>query len=118
MRRASLIAALLILSLANSASACVIAPSRTPASCHRTRLTNPCAPKTLHIANPACDPVLKSAPAQCSLRGLLQFHFLLLRTFDIAAPLLHIAKKSSPPPATLKLTSIGSPETDRGPPRS
>jgi hypothetical protein len=120
MRRASLIAALLIVSLANTASACVIGPSVSPAaSCRRAKSGKPCAQKIVQSTNSPCDHVVKSVPAQCSLRGLLQFQLLQFRAFDISVPLLKTAENLSlPPDSTFRFTSIGSPETDRGPPHS
>jgi len=53
------------------------------------------------------------------MRGLLQFQVLPFRTFQISAPLKRTAGKiSAALDSLIQLTSVGSPETDRGPPRS
>jgi hypothetical protein len=53
------------------------------------------------------------------MRGLLQFQVLPFRTFQISGPLERTAGNiSAALDFFLQLTSVGSPETDRGPPRS
>jgi hypothetical protein len=63
--------------------------------------------------------VLKSAPAHCNVRGLLQFQFLAFEKADDAAPLRIVSGQvAAPSRPALRISSIGSPETDRGPPLS
>jgi hypothetical protein len=70
-------------------------------------------------ANGNCGHSFKGRPGRCSLRGLLQFQFQALPAFEIAIPFDLIAEKvTAPSDSATKLTSVGSPETDRGPPRS
>jgi hypothetical protein len=53
------------------------------------------------------------------LRGLLQFQFVTLPSFRMTAPRELTAENiAAPLDLNIKNTSIGSPETDRGPPRS
>ena len=118
-RLRSLISALLILALSASASACLngtgtslVAACRIP----HTKLSHQNASRT---ANDNCGQAFKGRPDVCRLRGLLPFHFLTLPAFEIAIPFDLIAEKvAAPSDSTAKLTSVGSPETDRGPPRS
>ncbi len=115
MKRGSIVAALLIAVFVTSAFACVLGSGADPA----------CAPAVHRDAcvrrggSSDCGPRLKAAPSRCSLRGLAQIHFaaLPLSTFAIAAP-LQVAKASSRSERPLSLSSVGLPETDRGPPLS
>ena len=53
------------------------------------------------------------------MRSFIQFQFVALHAFRISAPLQPAAGSfSRPPDAVIIVSSIGSPETDRGPPRS
>jgi hypothetical protein len=50
---------------------------------------------------------------------MLQFQFLTVPVLPLASPEHFTANYKTPPvDSTLKLTAIGSPETDRGPPLS
>jgi hypothetical protein len=64
-----------------------------------------------------CGHTLKSQRGGCSLRSFVQFQFAEFRRVEISSPPLHRDGEISPPfnPAIIVL-SIGSPETDRGPP--
>jgi hypothetical protein len=112
--------ALLILALSASVSACVAATGSGSAAACSLAHSKPSHPRTAAAtADNNCGHSLRARSAHCSLRGLLQFQFLTLPEFQIGAPLDLIAVDiMTPPNSTAKLTSIGSPETDRGPPRS
>lgn len=62
---------------------------------------------------------VKSARTQCSLRSLTQFHYAKLARFDVPSPLRSPSGKTAAiSSAGVHISSIGSPETDRGPPLS
>jgi hypothetical protein len=117
-RPRSLISALLIVALCASVSACVNGTgTRSDAACRVSH------PGLKHHGGSGmdnnCGHTFKTRRPQCSLRGLLQFQFLTLSAFQIAVPFDLIAENvTTPSDSTAKLTSVGSPETDRGPPRS
>jgi hypothetical protein len=116
--RNSIISALLIVTLATSASACIEgAGSFFSNACIRT--AHPSCKRQLHSKTGRCSPVLKGIPARCNLRGLLQFHIVTFTKFDVLSPLrLVTAQVLVPSGPALRNSSIGSPETDRGPPLS
>jgi hypothetical protein len=70
-------------------------------------------------ANPVCGYVLKSQSGRCGIRGFAQFQFVTFHAFEISTPLQRAAG-SIPAPFdfVIIVSSIGSPETDRGPPAS
>jgi hypothetical protein len=71
------------------------------------------------IANKNVCNEVKSSRGHCSLRSLAQFHFAEFRRFEISRPLQRVGGKPSPGSnSRIVLSSIGSPETDRGPPHS
>ena len=117
-RLRSLISALLILALCASVSACVNGTGTgLGAACSVSH------PGLKHRAasgmHSDCGHAFKTRTAHCSLRGLLQFQFLTLPAFQVAVPFDWIAENvTAPSDTSVKLTSVGSPETDRGPPRS
>jgi hypothetical protein len=115
-RSRSLISALLMLTLCASASACVNGTGTGfGAAC---RISHPRL-SALGATENTCGHAFNTRVAQCPLRGLLQFQFLTLSAFQIAVPIDVIAETVTvPSDSTAKLTSVGSPETDRGPPRS
>ena len=121
-RLAPITSVLLILVLATSASACVVGWGSQPApSCSRTSTLGPCARKEPRTATmrPACGDVLKSQPGRCDMRSFIQFQVVSLHTFEISDPLEHKASNiSAPIDSRVVVCSVGSPETDRGPPRS
>ncbi len=122
MRRAAFTSVLLILVLVTSASACVagcdgqIPPSR-PHTINRRAYTRK-EPPTAIIRGRAFGDVLKSLPARCGMRSFIQFQFVTLAVFEIAAPFKRMGSNSVPCGSVIAVSSIGSPETDRGPPRS
>jgi len=122
MRRTAIISVLLSLVIAGSASACVggwgsqSAHSCLSASTRRTCVRNEHRTATMR---PACGDVLKSQPGRCGMRSFIQFQFVTLHASEISAPLQHAAGSISVPfDSRIVVSSIGSPETDRGPPRS
>jgi len=122
MRRTSITSMLLILVLSASASACVAGgESRPTPSCTHPIARQACAqnkPGILTALSPACD-VLRSQPGRCGMRSFLQLQFVAFHAFEISAPLHRAAGSISVPwDAVIIISSIGSPETDRGPPRS
>jgi hypothetical protein len=53
------------------------------------------------------------------MRGLVQFQLLALHSVEISLPLQRpVSNIAAPLDSTIIVSSIGSPETDRGPPRS
>jgi hypothetical protein len=114
MRRISLISALLILTLSASVSRCITGSSDgAPAGCwlSHVRLSRV-------TAGDQCGDTARSRSKQCSLRGMLQFQFLTLPPVRVTPPQQVVAESKTPVDSTIKFTSIGSPETDRGPPLS
>lgn len=115
--RSSLIAALLIAALGASVSNCLATTENTDSRCHRRHSVS----YTLTATHPklAADHCAKSPSTHCSMRGLLQFHFLPRSAFAMSTPSLRpVSHLAQPRASKLKLTSIGSPQTDRGPPLS
>jgi hypothetical protein len=109
------LAALLILTMAVSASACVEGMGSAPGE--------RCSPSQTHCSRVArsgkCGAVLKSSPSHCDVRGLLQFHFAASQKSNTTASLRRLPGcVVIPSRLALRLSSIGSPETDRGPPLS
>lgn len=119
MRRNIAISWLLILALAASASGCVAGwgGQSTPSTSQQ-----PCAGEKWVSTAPAVDPcrhVLKSLPGRCGLRGFVLFQFVAIKPFQILAPLQLIASNvSTPLDSVIIVSSVGPPETDRGPPSS
>jgi hypothetical protein len=121
-RRTSITSVLLILVFATSASACVAEWGSQPAtSCPHSSTRRVCVrekPGTA-MAFGLCGHVLKSVPGKCGLRSFVQFQFVAFHKFEISAPLRRVAGNISAPfDSAIIVSSIGSPETDRGPPRS
>lgn len=121
MRRASITSVLLIVVLATSASACVAGSgnrSLAAYSCNRRISAHTKACRTVAIRS-TCGHDLRSLPGRCGVRTFLQLQFVALHTLEIVSPLTRPTDRISVPsdPVTL-ISSIGSPETDRGPPNS
>ena len=119
----SSIAGLLILVFATSTFGCATGSGREPLGfCARGRSQRLCTPRKSRSAEPKssrCGHVLKLSRGQCSLRSLAQFQFAELRDFEISSPLQRATGKASPAlDSRIIVLSIGSPETDRGPPYS
>jgi hypothetical protein len=122
-RRTSIISALLVVVLVMSASACVAGWGNPPAtSCSHASTRRVCAREKAGIktaVGAACGHILKSLSGWCGIRSFAQSQFVAFRAFKIASPVLRASGGVSAPfgPAII-VSSIGSPETDRGPPRS
>jgi hypothetical protein len=122
MRRGSIISGLMILVLATSALGCASGwVGKAGTFCSRPSTRGTCAerkPGTTAAEGRSCGHTLKSSPGQCSLRSLAQFQLAEQRRFELASPLRQARSKASPSSNSGIVSSIGSPETDRGPPRS
>jgi len=60
-----------------------------------------------------------SLPGRCGLRGLLSFQFIAFRSIEIVTPLeVALSGVSAASDSKIIVSSVGSPETDRGPPLS
>jgi len=121
--RTSITSGLLILVLATSAFGCATGWSSKPGTlCPSPGTRKACLrkkPGTRAARGSACGHTLKSLPGQCSLRSFTQFQFAELHRFEIPSPLRHAGGKVSPPlNSVIIVSSIGSTETDRLPPRS
>jgi hypothetical protein len=123
LRRASVTSVLMILVLVPSASACVAGwGGQTANPCSRPSNRQIC-PRTIigrsGSLSAACAHLLEVPPGQCGLRGFGQIQFIAFHTFEIRTPFQPTSYKVSVPlDSAIVVTSIGSPETDRGPPRS
>jgi len=120
-RRNSLTSALLILVLVTSASACVAGSCQPTLSCAGAGGRRNCPSKKMGTATAresACGRIVQSTPGQCSLRSLVQLQFPAFHKFEISAPFRLAAHVSAPLDTVIAVSSVGSPETDRGPPRS
>jgi len=122
-RRASITSVLLILSLTASASACVaggVSP-HADSRANRGRL-RACAREKPGIASavrPVCGHIVDPLPGTCAMRSFVQFQFAATRRLESYIPLPRPAGTISfPSEGPIMVPSIGSPETDRGPPRS
>ncbi len=123
MRRGSIISGLMILVLATSAFGCAGGwAGKVGTFCSRHNTLGICAgrkPGTTAAGGAACGHTLKSSQGQCSLRSLAQLQLVKARRFELSSPLRQARGKASPPfNSAVVVSSIGSPETDRGPPRS
>ena len=123
MYRSSITSGLLILVFATSAFGCATGSDSEPLRfCPRGRSQRLCTTSKSRAAEPKssrCGYVLKSSRGQCSLRSLAQFQFAELRDFEVSRPLQRATGKASPAlNSRIIVLSIGSPETDRGPPHS
>ena len=133
-RRTSITSVLLILVLATSASACVAGSGdRSASSCARRGNRQSCARRAGLMVNSfvspklctatavgfVCGPALKSPPGNCGVRSFVEFHLVAFHTPEVSSPLGR-GGGNIPAPfnATIIVSSVGSPETDRGPPRS
>lgn len=122
-RRSSITSGLLILVFATSAFGCVTGSGSEPlASCRRPQNQRPCIAHKSGVAvakSASCSQILKSSRGQCSLRSLTRFQFAEFRNFDLSSPLMRPSGKASLSfNSGIIVLSIGSPETDRGPPHS
>jgi hypothetical protein len=117
-RRNTVTSLLLALMLALCASACVVGVYSSDSTCSGMRIKQSCARKMSGFAR-SCGSRLKSSAAECNLRGLVQFYFPAFNEVESSAQLNSISGKISVPfGSRIIVSSVGSPETDRGPPRS
>jgi hypothetical protein len=115
----SILSALLIVNLIVSVSACIEGGGSASKN-DRARSNCPSCKRQLHTADArSCSPVLKEVPSRCEIRGLARFHIVAFGRSDVSSPLwLVIARVVIPSAPVLRKFSIGSPESDRGPPFS
>lgn len=123
-RRTSITSALLVMALATSSSGCVDGWGRHVAlSCPRPRVRQDCArkkPASAAAMGLQCGHLLRSLPGNCGVRGFVQAQVAALHAFEASTPLRRTASCISAPfgSGIIIISAIGSPETDRGPPRS
>jgi len=122
-RRVSITSVLLILALVASSSSCVAGwGSQRAASCSHSIVRKSCVRKNHAVAkamDPDCGRVLEQSPGTCGIRGFFQAKFAAFRGIEISIPLRRVAGRvSAPSDFPIMVSSVGSPETDRGPPRS
>jgi hypothetical protein len=122
MRRASITSVLLSVVLTTSVSACAEGwCGQTGNSSGRSGARKACAQKKAASAaakHGPCGPVLKAKPGRCGMRGFVPFPFVALRAFEISTPLSAVSRFATPFDSPIIISSIGSPEADRGPPSS
>ena len=63
-----------------------------------------------------CGDAFTARPGQCGLRTFIQLHFVGFRAGEISLPLVKATKVSMPSRVMIIVSSVGPPETDRGPP--
>jgi hypothetical protein len=118
-RRTSII---FVLILVLATSACVTGwGSQQTDSCVHPSARQCCGRKSSRIATGvgvACRPVLKALPDKCSMRSFIPFQFVALHATQASAPLQPAGYISPAFDSVIIFSSIGPPETDRGPPRS
>jgi len=108
--RARLTSLLLIVVLSTSAEACVAGWSSARRSCH---------PAPTCAKASGCGDVIRSVPGKCGLRTFVQFYCAFGDAWQSSAPLRSTAGTVAwPLNAPIIVSSIGSPQTDRGPPLS
>lgn len=127
MRRTSITAVILIVALAASASACVAGWGSEAASvCSQPKTGSACEAKcpdakkvTGSTRERACKNIVKAQPGKCGMRSFVQLQFLTRPASEISIPLRRGAGNiAAPSDGVIIVSSIGSPETDRGPPNS
>jgi hypothetical protein len=130
-RRKPLTAVILIVMFASSMSACVAGwGSEAASACCQPAVRSACAGKcpdarkvtgNTHKSarNSACKDVVKTQPGKCGMRSFAQLQFLTRPASEISIPLRRAAGNiAAPDDSVIIVSSIGSPQTDRGPPRS
>lgn len=117
-RSKTISAGLVILVFSASAFGCVAGWSGdSPKLCGASIARKNCARKKPTRAT-GCD-VLRSFPRRCSLRSLAQGYAVEFARFEISSPLKDVRDRVSiPSTPTILISTVVSPETDRGPPRS
>jgi hypothetical protein len=122
-RRVSITSVLLILALIASSSSCVVGwCSQRTVSCSHSIVLKSCARKNHDVAKARgaeCGRDLEPSPGICRIRGFVQPKFATFHGVEISIPLRCVAGKvSAPSDFPVVVSSVGSPETDRGPPHS
>lgn len=121
MRSTSAIAGILIMVLATAGFGCATGwnDASENSSC-ASKINSTCIHAKLApiraVPKSGCGHTLKSLPDQCNLRTFAQFQIFEFRSFDLINPLRVTGRSSAPVKTRLLVLSIGSPETDRGPP--
>lgn len=76
-------------------------------------------PRTAITKGSRCSPVVKSLPSTCGMRSFVPFQFVTLHAVETSVPVPNTGGHISLPlDSAIIISSVGSPETDRGPPRS
>jgi len=121
--RISITSCLLIPVLFTSTLGCVTGRAgKTPNLCS-TRSAHHACQKTKHLVGnthgPSCGETLSGLPAPCNLHGFVQSQMAVLPNLELPSPAQHpTGEVSLPSRAIFIFSSIGSPQTDRGPPLS
>jgi hypothetical protein len=122
MRRISITSVLLILVLTASIFACAAGwCSQSGTSCPRPGARQACAQKkaaTVMAKQLPCGPLLKATRGQCGMRTFVQFPIEAFDAFEISTPLGMASRIATRFDSLITVSSIGSPEADRGPPSS
>jgi hypothetical protein len=86
---------------------------------HEARVASqgPTRAEIVQAAEP-CGDAFKSRPGHCRLRSFIQLHFANFQTAEVSVPLLAVTRGAPPLRVIIVVSSVGPPETDRGPPRS
>src|SRR5258707_133796 len=123
LRRTFVTSVLLIAALAASASGCLAGwGSQSAVPCSHPHAQQDCTRKKTSKATAKgalCGDVMKSLPGRCGMRSFIQLQFVELRKLEISTPPLRtVGNISATHDSTIIVSSIGSSETDRGPPCS
>jgi len=89
-------------------------------SCANAGTADHCQPHHRQSATLNAQPctVRASADSRCGFRTFVHFHALQLRSVTSSAPLLIVNRRLALTTPNIIVSSVGPPETDRGPPRS
>jgi len=95
----------------------VVGQTRTTPFSRESRVTGHALIATEPLeAGPPCGDAFAVRPGQCGLRSFVQLHFASFRAAEISVPLLAAGNIASPSRVVIVVSSVGFPETDRGPP--
>jgi hypothetical protein len=104
--RNSIISALLIVTLATSASACIEgAGSYFSDAC--IRIARPSCERQLHSKTRGCSPVLRGIPTKCNIRGLVQFHVVRFTKFEVPSLLRLVTEQVLVPSDPAQVVEAG-----------
>ena len=119
MRLASATSVLLLVVLATLAPNCVAGwNGQTAADCSRAGVHRICVGQKVDASRGSCHRALKSQPNSCGLRSFVQMQFASFRSTGLTRLLLRSVGSVFPGRPAIFASSIGSPQTDRGPPLS